>query len=202
MYSALQAHRQGGKSALLRDSYIESSFLIERSNMPHPSRSEHLADISDLALADLMSTEVLTAYEGWSIKRLAEFFVRHSISGAPVVASDDSLVGVVTQADVVRFESRTPSDAEIQKLMHFYCGPNSPGLTRADIQRLKERATQTCTVNAIMTSHVQALDASTPVVTACHYMVREDVHRLFVTSQGRVIGVVTAMDVLRRMVSV
>jgi predicted transcriptional regulator len=169
--------------------------------MNDTSASECLTDISGLRLAELMSTDVLTAYEGWSIKRLAAFFVRHNISGAPVVASDDSLVGVVSQSDVVRFESRTPSDAEIQKVVHFYHGPNSPGLTRADIQHLKERAIETCTVNAIMTSTVHSLDVSTSASQACRVMVEEGIHRLFVTSQGRVVGVVTAMDFLRRMVN-
>lgn len=163
--------------------------------------AERLADISGLQLGELMSSEVLTAYEGWSIKRLAAFFVRHDISGAPVVASDDSLVGVVTQSDVVRFESKSPSDADIQKMVHFYLGPNSPGLTRADIEHLKERAIETCTVNAIMTPTVHAFDVSASAAQACRFMVEEGIHRLFVTSRGRVVGVVTAMDFLRRMVN-
>lgn len=168
--------------------------------MSDSNTSADLADISGLQLAELMSAEVLTAYEGWSIKRLAAFFVRHNISGAPVVASDDSLVGVVSQSDVIRFESRSPSDLEIQKVVHFYHGPNSPGLTRADIQNLKERAIETCTVNAIMTPTVHSLDVSVQASQACRFMVEEEIHRLFVTSQGRVVGVVTAMDFLRRMV--
>jgi len=168
--------------------------------MNEPEKLERLEDISDLQLVELMSTEVLTVYEGWSIKRLAAFFVRHNISGAPVVASDDSLVGVVSQSDVIRFESKSPSDAEIRKVVQFYHGPNSPGLTRADIEHLKERAIETCTVNAIMTPGVQSLDVSTSAVQACRFMVEQDIHRLFVTSQDRVVGVVTAMDFLRRMV--
>src|SRR5690606_5856333 len=95
--------------------------------MSEQNDTDRLGDISALRVSDLMSTGVLTAYEGWSIKRLAAFFVRHQISGAPVVASDDSLVGVVTEADIIRFESRTPSDAEIRKMVHFYYGPNIHG---------------------------------------------------------------------------
>lgn len=167
--------------------------------MQYLDTSVRLEDISALRLAELMSTQVLTVYEGWSIKRLAAFFVKHNISGAPVVASDDSLVGVVTQADVIRFESKSPTDAEIHKIAHFYHGPNSPGLTRTDIQRLKERAVETCTVNAIMTPRVHSLDANASVAVACRFMVEQDIRRLFVTSQDRVIGVVTAMDFLRRM---
>lgn len=175
--------------------------LAKRGNdMDHSAISECLEDISALRLAELMSTQVLTVYEGWSIKRLAGFFVKHNISGAPVVASDDSLVGVVTQTDVIRFESKSPSDAEIHKIAHFYHGPNSAGLTRADIQRLKERAIETCTVNTIMTLRVHSLDACTSAAAACRFMVEQDIRRLFVTAQDRLVGVVTAMDFLRHMV--
>lgn len=167
--------------------------------MEHADTAEHLKDVSQLRIAEMMSTQVLTVYEGWSIKRLAAFFVKHNISGAPVVASDDSLVGVVTQADVVRFESKSPSDAEIRKIVHFYHGPNSPGLTQADIQHLKERAIETCTVNAIMTPQVHSLDEQASAAAACRFMVEQDIRRLFVTSADRVIGVVTAMDFLRHM---
>lgn len=159
-----------------------------------------LADISGLTLADMMSRDLLTVYEGWSIRRLVGFFAKHEVTGAPVVASDESLVGVVTQTDVIRFESRSPSDAEIKKVVQFYYGPNTQGLNAADLQHLKDKAIETCTVNSIMTPEVVAKDGQINAAEACRYMVSEDVHRLFVTEQGRLVGVVTAMDFLRRMV--
>jgi predicted transcriptional regulator len=167
--------------------------------MPAEYSMGSLEDISALTLAELMSNQVLTVYEGWSIKRLAAFFVKHNISGAPVVASDDTLVGVVTQSDVIRFESKSPSEMEIRKLVQSYYGPNTSGFTDADIRRLKEKAIDTCTVNSIMTSGVQSLDVRTSAADACRFMVEQDLHRVFVTSEDRVVGVVTAMDFLRRM---
>lgn len=157
------------------------------------------AVVSGTELADIMSSDLLTAYEGWSIKRLASFFVKHNISGAPVVASDESLVGVVTQSDVIRFESRAPSDAEIQKVVQFYCGPNTQGLTDADIRHLKEKAIETCTVNAIMQGQVLSMDLHTSLANACAFMVEHDIHRLFITDGPRLVGVVTAMDMLRNL---
>lgn len=163
-------------------------------------KSAKIKDLTKATLADIMSTQVLTIYEGWSIKRLASFFVKHNISGAPVVASDESLVGSVSQSDVIRFESRPPSEAEIQKVVQFYYGPDSKGLTDADIRHLKEKATETCTVNAIMTPTVLSMDANTPVMEACSFMVARDIHRVFVTEDSRLVGVVTAMDMLRNLV--
>ena len=54
----------------------------------------------------IMSKTLLSAYEGWTIHRLAEFFIKHGISGAPVIASDHELVGVVTVSDIFKFSSR------------------------------------------------------------------------------------------------
>lgn len=163
--------------------------------------SQALHDISAIPLHTFMSLDVLTVYEGWSIKRLAAFFAKHKVSGAPVMASDHTLVGVVTQTDVIRFESQSPSDYQIEKAVQFYYGPNTQGLTDADIQHLKEKAIETCTINAIMTTNIVSMDINTPAGEACKRMVQEDLHRLFVTAEGRIVGVVTAMDLLRKMVN-
>ena len=37
--------------------------------------------------------------------RLAKFFIKHNISGAPVIASDHELVGVVTVSDIFKFSN-------------------------------------------------------------------------------------------------
>ena len=50
---------------------------------------------------DIMSNTLLTAYEGWTISRLADFFINRKISAAPVIASDHELVGVVSVSDVL-----------------------------------------------------------------------------------------------------
>ncbi len=160
-----------------------------------------LEDLSTLGVRDVMSSNVLTVYEGWSIKRLAGFFVKHDISGAPVIASDDELVGVVTQSDVVRFESRTPTDAELERLVQFYCGPYGGSLTKSDLEHMKEKANEHCTVNSIMTPEVDSVDISVSAVEACHVLVAQGVHRLFITEKSRLVGVVSAMDFLRKMVS-
>ena len=36
--------------------------------------------------SEIMHKNVLSVYEGWSIQRLADFFMKHKISGAPVIA--------------------------------------------------------------------------------------------------------------------
>lgn len=166
--------------------------------MTKPSFSETLADLS---LSELMSKNVLTVYEGWSVKRLAGFFVKHGISGAPVIAADDELVGVVTQSDVVRFESREISEQEIRRLSQFYCGPFGGELDDDDIRHMKEKANENCTVYSIMTPEVHSVELYTTVEDACRMIVEKHLHRLFVTDNGQLVGVVTAGDVLSHLLN-
>ncbi|OUS23921.1 hypothetical protein A9Q98_14410 [Thalassotalea sp. 42_200_T64] len=162
------------------------------------SNSSTLSKLCDFYLSDIISKNVLTVYEGWSVKRLASFFVKHGISGAPVIAADDELVGVVTQSDVIRFESRTPTEAELQRLAQFYCGPYGGELSEVEINRLQDKANEYCTVNSIMTPEVKSLDISSSINDACSMITKRNIHRIFITENNCLVGVVTAMDILKK----
>jgi len=153
--------------------------------------------LSNLYVDALMSSDLLTAYEGWSVKRLAAFFIENNISGAPVVASDGGLVGVVTHSDVIRFEAREVSDAEIEKLALHFLGPFGGELSQDDIQKYKDKTLANCTVNEIMTPKVYSVEIGVSAIDACRLILEKNIHRLFVTDEGRVVGVMTAMDFLR-----
>lgn len=158
-----------------------------------------LEDLNTLTAANLMSSDPLTVYEGWSVKSLANFFVRHHISGAPVVASDNELVGVVSQSDLVKFEATESTDSEIDKLIRTYCGPYGPELSSDEKEKIKKRAHEHTTVNVIMTPVVVSVDISTSAKVICETLVKQDIHRLFVLANGKLVGVISAMDVLRKM---
>ncbi len=157
--------------------------------------------LSHYTLADVITKDVLTVYEGWSIKRLAGFFVKHNISGAPVIAADDELVGVVTQSDITRFESREPSEREIKKLVEQFCGPFGGALDPEEIHRIQGKANDYCTINSIMTADVVSIDIKASVDEACSIIVDKGIHRLFVTENGLLVGVLSGMDILRLLTS-
>ena len=82
-------------------------------------------EIQDFSVSDLMSKDVLCVYEGWTIQRLAEFFLKNDISGAPVIASDHELVGVVSVSDIFRFEN---ADDETKSEALRRCYRDSTGI--------------------------------------------------------------------------
>lgn len=153
--------------------------------------------LAQFALTDVMSKHVLTVYEGWSIKRLSQFFLKHNISGAPVIAADDELVGVVSQSDIIRFESVDPDKQQIIKLVRQYSGPFGGPIDEAEVLRIQTHAKDYCTVNSIMTSKVIAIDINSSLEAAYILILNTQVQRIFITQQGLLVGVLTAMDILR-----
>ncbi|GAC12828.1 CBS domain-containing protein [Aliiglaciecola lipolytica] len=155
--------------------------------------------LREIKVGALKQQNVLTVYEGWSIKKLSEFFIKHNISGAPVIAADDELIGVVTQSDVVQFEIKKPDEKEIAKIIESYIGPFGQ-LQQTDIERIKTRAIEYCTVNSIMTPSVHSMDESASLYDAYKLIKKHDIHRLFITRNSLLVGVITAMDILNYIV--
>lgn len=157
--------------------------------------------IDNYKASDLMSTEVLLVYEGWSIQRLADFFLNRGISGAPVIASDHELVGVVSVADIFKFEN---ADDEVKTEALKACYRDVTGIdiaNRADLLEWSKNAQKNCTVHQIMARQVisVSIDQSIPDIAAV--MVGNDIHRVFVTENEKIVGVVTTTDILRVLMS-
>ena len=55
---------------------------------------------------DVMRTEVVTVTPETSLKEVAALLVEHGISGMPVCESDGAVVGVVSEADILRLLQR------------------------------------------------------------------------------------------------
>lgn len=154
--------------------------------------------IKDITAKELMTSTVLTAYEGWSIKRLADFFSKHKISGAPVIASDHKLVGVVSVSDLARFDSMSDEDKYrlvVDQVYTEYVGQHT---LPSDVKRMVEQASNNCIVNSIMTPEVISVDGDLPLKDIAKLMNEHHIHRVFVTCEGRVDGVISTGNILKQ----
>lgn len=168
--------------------------------MSATSTSEQfLSALAHTPVAEVMTSEVKTVYEGWSIRRLSQFFLKHNISGAPVIAADDELVGVVTQTDVMRFDSQKPDQETIEKVVEHYCGPAQRELDQNELNVIQGKALDYMTVNSIMTGMVITVGVEETLKKAYELIIDNNIHRLFVVDNGILVGVITAMDILKRL---
>ena len=154
------------------------------------------AALAQLRAQDIMHGNLLTVYEGWTIHRLAEFFIHRQISSAPVIASDHELVGVVSVSDIMRFntmDDEQRSDA-LRNLYRDTCGQE---INEADLRRWLKTADRNCTVHQIMVPEVITLDVSVSLKTVTETLLKHHIHRVFVTQDNKITGVITAMDSLQ-----
>lgn len=152
--------------------------------------------VKTLTAKDIMGADLLMVYEGWTIHRLAEFFIKHQISAAPVIASDHELVGVVSVGDVFRFNNMEESDKGAV-LRNYYRENTGQEVNENDLRNWVKDADKNCTVHQIMTREVIAVEKDTSLKNVLSLLLEKHIHRVFVTDNKIVIGVITSMDVLQ-----
>ncbi|MFT5594204.1 MAG: putative transcriptional regulator [Oceanicoccus sp.] len=150
---------------------------------------------TELIAKDIMTKQVLMAYEGWSIKRLSEFFIKNAISGAPVIASDHSLVGVVTVSDILAFENKTSVEKGelLQKVYAEFVGLQYDDKT---LQAMMGQADENCTVNQIMSDSVIQVDCKANLQEVAYVMLQHGIRRIFVSEHGIIKGVISTHNIL------
>jgi predicted transcriptional regulator len=169
----------------------------------HTADAEHHCNtrICTQTAQSLMTSPVKTAYEGWSVKMLMDFFIRNSISGAPVIAGDGELVGVVTLSDVVKFENMTLREKETLARASWYGEYTGLELTEDELRRLLQNADSNCTVNQIMTPQVIQVELSTSLLDIATLMRDRHIHRVFVSDNKKVVGVVSTTSILNGLIT-
>jgi len=138
-----------------------------------------------MKIAELMSTELVTATPDMSLKEAARRLATHGVSGLPVVDADDKVVGVLSEADVVAKEvdQRRASGNALVRLLE---GP------------LLDERFDAVTVGEAMSDPAVVIRADKEVADAAARMLSEGINRLpVVDGDGRLVGIVTRADLVR-----
>jgi len=152
-----------------------------------------------------MKKDVVYLTSTTTLSEAAKLFLEEGISGAPVCREGGVPIGVLTATDLVRYLASTePTEPEVEEKEVYspdLLEEESPYFTYAYKKHLEQLGmiedAATVSVEEIMTPKVFELEADTLVEQAAAYMARADVHRVFVTEQGKLVGVVSSMDILR-----
>lgn len=139
-----------------------------------------------------MTQDVLCVRENVSIEALSALFLTRGISGAPVVDERGRAIGVVSKTDLVREQYENG-----QALPESAAGePSGDGACLSD--GLQAMEVSRGTVADIMTPVALTLYAHSQLSRAAALMACERMHRVPVVSEeGKVVGILTAMDVMR-----
>jgi CBS domain-containing protein len=139
-----------------------------------------------ITAADVMNPNVLMVQEDMTVEELASFLVENEISGAPVVDPAGRLVGVVSVTDLAA-ERANPD---------FFVSEWGGTLRRDEVEELRFGKESEMRVCDIMTPAIYSVDAETPIPEVAETLINSHIHRLLVTSDERVVGIVTSSDLL------
>lgn len=136
-------------------------------------------------VADVMTREVVAMCEDDPLDVVLRRLLRHRISGAPVVSADGTLVGVITEQDLLRWQL----DAVRAR----------SGKASTELPSISDllKATRTA---AVMSHVTVSVDESMQLASALPILLKLPYRRLPVTHHGRLVGVLSRADVLKAMV--
>ena len=148
----------------------------------------------------IMTASVAKVKQHWTITELAHFFSENRITGAPVVDMQGQLVGVITVTDLVKVTGYDQSESELAKVQAYYEEFLGQTFSANQTQQLMDVAQASFCVKDIMSPQVLSVDTSSKVSEVAQLMVKERVHRVFVTENEQLVGVVSTMDILTLLV--
>jgi len=158
-------------------------------------RREMRGKVAELTAKDVMTRDVITIQEDASLSELVGVLTDRMITGAPVVDGNGKLVGVVSTTDVARSTSRRSTNIRRDKPPDFYLHGWEPIEDEVRSFSVEEESDQM--VRDIMTPVIFSVSENATFAEMADTMVGGRVHRLIVTNEGQVVGIVTTLDLLR-----
>ena len=134
-----------------------------------------------------MTTEVVTVDPETEVSEVAAILLAHRISGAPVVDDKGHVVGMISEADLMRRARTDPG-------YHWWLSFFSDGTK----DFVRNHGTQT---RDVMTHDVVSIGKDVTLAEIARILESNDIKRVPVVEGGRLAGIVSRSDVLRGLAS-
>ena len=149
-----------------------------------------------LRVNDVMNRNVVTVAVGTTMAEAARLLRAKDISGAPVVNSQGTCVGVLSNTDfAVRESVRTGSKQ----------GPSETDtvlVRTSPDEDYREETLWDDSVETHMSPIIQTLSPQAPLMNAARTMCDQHIHRLIILDDDhRAVGIVTSLDIVAAMVA-
>ncbi|HEX5054338.1 MAG TPA: CBS domain-containing protein [Planctomycetota bacterium] len=149
------------------------------------------ADSTTLCADDMMQRKLITVRASDELREVERVLAEAHISGAPVLDEDDHVLGVISMSDLIGRhvdDGARPDDAAY---------PSYDDDESEQVAFRRAVANEAC-AGDLMTTDIASVGPAATLVEVANKMVDAEVHRLLVLdTRGRVVGIITTMDVLR-----
>lgn len=138
---------------------------------------------------DLMTTPVITIQEDASVAEAAKLMLDQDVSALPVLDVSERLVGILTHSDFGLSPKFRPLVDNIYSLLGATTTP----------EHLEETAHQVGSrrVREVMRRNIITVSEDASIEHIARLMLRSQIHRLPVVTEGKLVGIVTRHDFLK-----
>jgi CBS domain-containing protein len=145
-----------------------------------------------LTVADIMDTDAPSVETTDSVERVLEVLREHELPGVPVVNSGDRCVGIITEQDLIL--SGENEDLHLPHYFELFGG--FVFIERFSHFEERLRKAVASTAGDLMTEDPITIEPGASVDEAARLIAGKKHNRLPVVEHGRLVGVVTRLDVL------
>jgi CBS domain-containing protein len=144
-------------------------------------------------VAQIMDAEPVTVTPETDVETVVRTLKQHELPGVPVVNDGGRCVGIITEADLVIADEQ--GDLHLPHFIELFGGV----IYLESLHRYEERLRKAfaATANDMMTEDPDTVDAAASIQDAAKIIASSGHNRLPVVEHGRLVGVVTRVDVLQ-----
>lgn len=142
---------------------------------------------------EIMTPSIKAVPQSWTMDRLARFLTDNEITGSPVTDESGEIVGIATLKDITEFRWNANRSNTTRQLT----ADEQQEARRLRMVMFEEMGKVPVEVRDIMTPIVLSVDETTPVRDIASIMMSEHLHRIFVTRESKITGIVTTYDMLK-----
>jgi CBS domain-containing protein len=128
---------------------------------------------------DIMSTPIITAHPETSLKEIADTLVRHDIGAIPIVDDTGELLGLVTEADVIRLQ--TIPDPRLHAIP----------LIGREQEHVPTQASEVMTINVVTRTEDEDVTSIARLMLTLH------LKHVPIVSGKKVTGIISRRDILK-----
>ena len=137
---------------------------------------------------DIMSTKIVTVSPSTSVREIAARMVEKHVSGVPVLNDNGTLVGMVSEGDLLR-RPEIGTEKPRRRWASFFTG--------VDEQAREFTKSHGLRAGDVMTEQVVHVAEATPLGEVVGLMEKHNIKRLPVLTDAKLVGIVSRVDLLR-----